>query len=244
MTASGARAREQSTTEVRLKSFIWKLLLQTTVLFALIAAALFISAGTIRWAEGWVFFGLFFVFFVGVSLWLSRVDPSLAQERMRLGGSNQQGWDRILFPVMFISPLAWLVLSSLDAVRYHWSHVPLWVEGIGGLLLLTSFSLFFLTFRENSFLSPLARVQKERGQKVISTGPYSLIRHPMYLAFLPFMVGTPLMLGSWFGAAFGALFMILPARRAVLEERMLVESLDGYADYMKKVRFRLIPHVW
>ena len=227
-----------------MKSFILKLIAQTVVLFALIAAALFISAGTIKWAEAWLFFALFFVFFVGVSLWLFRKNPSLANERMRLGGSNQQGWDRVLFPIMFISPLAWLVLSGLDSVRFKWSHVPLWVEVIGGVLLLISFFLFFFTFRKNSYLSPLARVQRDRGQKVISTGPYAIIRHPMYFAFLPFMVGTPLMLGSWFGAVFGVLYMLLVARRAVLEERMLVDSLEGYREYKEKVRYRLIPYVW
>ena len=227
-----------------MKSFILRLIPQAIVLFALIGAALFISAGTVKWAEGWFFFGLFFVFFVGVSLWLFGVNPSLANERMRLGGSNQQGWDKVLFPILFISPLAWLVLSALDSMRFRWSHVPFWVQVIGGILLLTSFFLFFFTFRENSYLSPLARLQKDRGQKVISTGPYAIIRHPMYLAFLPFMVGTPLLLGSWFGAAFGALYMLLVARRAVLEERMLVGSLEGYKEYVQKVRFRLIPHVW
>jgi protein-S-isoprenylcysteine O-methyltransferase Ste14 len=227
-----------------MKTLALKLILQTIILFGLIAAALFISAGTARWVQGWLFFGLFFLFFVGVSLWLFRVNPSLAQERMRLGGSNQQGWDRVLFPIMFSSPLVWLVLSALDSIRFRWSRVPIWVEILGGLLLLTSFFLFFLTFRENSYLSPMARIQRDRGQKVISTGPYAVIRHPMYLAFVPFMVGTPLMLGSWCGAAFGALFMILPARRAVLEERMLIESLDGYKEYMEKVKYRLIPYVW
>lgn len=225
-------------------TFAWRLTLQTIVLFALIAAALFIPAGTVAWIEGWVFFGLFLVFFLGVSIWLSIRNPGLAQERMKLGGSNQEGWDRILFPIMFISPLAWLVLSALDAVRFQWSHVPPWVQLLGGLLLVASFLLFFLVFRENSFLSPMARVQRDRGQKVISTGPYSFVRHPMYLAFIPFMIGTPLMLGSWFGAAFGALFMILPARRAVMEEQMLLKSLEGYGEYMKKVRFRLIPFFW
>lgn len=227
-----------------MKSYIWKLIVQTVILFVLIAAALFISAGTVRWVQGWVFFALFFLFFVGVSLWLFRINPSLAQERMRLGGSNQQGWDRILFPIMFTSPLAWLVLSSLDSIRFRWSHVPIWVEILGGLILLLSFYMFFLTFRENSYLSPMARVQRDRGQKVISTGPYAVIRHPMYFAFIPFMVGTPLMLGSWFGAAFGALFMILPARRAVLEERMLLKDLEGYKEYMEKVKYRLIPYIW
>jgi protein-S-isoprenylcysteine O-methyltransferase Ste14 len=173
-----------------MKSFIFKLTAQTIVLFGLIAAALFISAGTIRWIEAWLFFGLFFVFFLGVSLWLFRNNPSLANERMRLGGSNQQGWDRILFPIMFISPLAWLVLTALDSMRYKWSHVPLWVEVIGGVLLIISFCLLFLTFRENSYLSPLARVQRDRGQKVISTGPYAIIRHPMYFALKECTVET------------------------------------------------------
>ncbi len=225
-------------------TFAWKLTFQTIVLFALIAAALFIPSGTVAWTEGWIFFGLFLLFFLGVSIWLSIRNPGLAQERMKLGGSNQEGWDRILFPIMLVSPLAWLVLSALDAVRFQWSHVPPWVQLLGGLLLLASFFLFFLTFRENSYLSPMARVQRDRGQKVISTGPYSFVRHPMYAAFIPFMIGTPLMLGSWFGAAFGALFMLLPARRAVMEEQMLCKSLEGYGEYMKKVRFRLIPYVW
>ena len=79
---------------------------------------------------------------------------------------------------------------------------------------------------------------------MISTGPYAVIRHPRYFAFIPFMVGTPLVLGSWFGAAFGALFMILPARRAVMEEQMLVNGLEGYKGYIEKVRYRLIPYVW
>ena len=101
-----------------MKSFIFKLIAQTVVFFALIAAALFISAGTIRWVGAWLFFGSFLVFFIGVSLWLFRIDAFLANERMRLGGSNQQGWDRILFSIMFISPLASLILSTLDSMRY------------------------------------------------------------------------------------------------------------------------------
>ena len=227
-----------------MRSFVRRLAFQSVVLFGLMAAALFISAGTARWLEGWLFFGLFFVFFEGVSLWLFRVNPSLANERMKLGGANQQGWDRILFPVMFLSPLAWLILSSLDAMRFKWSHVSWWLQIVGGVLLVLSFYLLFITFRENSYLSPLARVQHDRGQKVISTGPYAVVRHPMYAAFIPFMIGTPLMLGSWLGVLFGVLFMTLPARRAMLEERMLAQNLEGYEEYMETVKYRLIPRVW
>jgi protein-S-isoprenylcysteine O-methyltransferase Ste14 len=112
------------------------------------------------------------------------------------------------------------------------------------LALLWSFYFFFLTFRENSFLSPVVRIQNERGHTVVSTGPYHYVRHPMYAGFLPFMIGTPLLLGSWYGVLLGLAFMIVLARRAVLEERTLQKELRGYADYMTQVKYRLIPYIW
>ncbi len=99
-------------------------------------------------------------------------------------------------------------------------------------------------FRENSYLSPVVRVQKERGQTVISTGPYHYVRHPMYSAMVIFFVGTSLMLGSWYGVLFGLIIVLLLARRAVLEERTLQRDLSGYTAYMAGVKYRLMPHVW
>jgi protein-S-isoprenylcysteine O-methyltransferase Ste14 len=104
--------------------------------------------------------------------------------------------------------------------------------------------VFFATFRENSFLSPMVRIQKERGQTVISSGPYRVVRHPMYAGFLLFVVGTALLLGSWLGLLAGVILAVAVARRAVLEERMLRAELDGYDAYAARVRFRLVPGVW
>jgi protein-S-isoprenylcysteine O-methyltransferase Ste14 len=220
------------------------LAVQSLLLFLLFAAALFLPAGTIAWPAGWTYLVLFFGFFLGTNAWLFKHNPGLLQERMRLGRSDQKGWDKVLFPVLLILPFAWLAFISFDAVRFHWSSVPFWLQGVGFVVLLCSFYLFFLTFRENSYLSTVVRVQEERGHTVVSTGPYHHVRHPMYAAFLLFMTGSPLLLGSLYGVVLGLAFMLVLARRAVLEEHTLQKELRGYADYMAKVKYRIIPHVW
>jgi protein-S-isoprenylcysteine O-methyltransferase Ste14 len=140
--------------------------------------------------------------------------------------------------------LAWLVLMPLDAVRFHWSQMPVWLQVAGAILLLCSFYLLFLTVRENSFLSPAVRIQKERGHTVVSTGPYRYVRHPMYAATIILTVGTSLLLGSWYGLLFGLILVVGLALRAVQEERVLREELPGYDVYMSQVKYRLIPYIW
>jgi protein-S-isoprenylcysteine O-methyltransferase Ste14 len=220
------------------------LAVQSLVLFVSLVAALFLPAGTLIWLSGWIYLILFFGFFLGVNAWLFRHNPALLQERMRLSRPDQQGWDKILFPLLLALPFAWLIFISLDVVRFHWSPVPIWFQGFGLVILLGSFYLFFLTFRENSYLSTVVRVQEERGHTVISTGPYRYVRHPMYTGFLLFMIGTPLWLGSWYGVVLGLAFMLVIAHRAVLEERTLQMGLRGYIDYMARVKYRFIPYVW
>ena len=226
--------------QINMKLFV----IQTLGLFVMLVLALFLPAGSLTWLAGWIYLLLFFSFFLGVNAWLFRYNPGLLQERMSLSRSDQKGWDKVLFPILLAFPFAWFVFISLDAVRFHWSPVPIWVQGVGTLVLLCSFYLFFLTFRENSFLSTVVRLQAEREHTVISTGPYHYVRHPMYAAFLLFMMGTPLLLGSWYGVLLGLAFMIVLARRAILEENTLKKGLRGYADYMAQVKYRLIPYIW
>ena len=218
--------------------------LETVGFFAVFALALFLPAGTLAWSAGWIFLLLFFGFYLTVTLWLYRHNPGWMQERMHLSASNQQGWDKILFPIMEIFFIVWLIFISLDAVRFHWSFVPLWLQLIGALILLCSFYFLFLTFSENSYLSPVVRVQEERGHTVVSTGLYHHVRHPMYMAILILIVGTSLLLGSWYGLIFVIICRAILARRAVLEEQMLLKELSGYADYMAQVKYRLIPYIW
>jgi protein-S-isoprenylcysteine O-methyltransferase Ste14 len=213
-------------------------------LFLLFALALFLPAGTIAWLAGWIFLVLFFGFFLAVNVWLYRHNPGLLQERMRMSRSDQKGWDKVVFPVLLFLSFAWLSVMALDAVRFHWSQVPAWLQGVGLMLLLCSFYFLFLTFRENSYLSTVVRIQEDRGHTVVSTGPYRYVRHPMYTAIVVFVVGTSLLLGSWYGALFGLILVLLLARRAVLEERTLREELHGYTAYTAQVKYRLIPYVW
>jgi len=227
-----------------MKPKISQLVSQLIVVFIIFASALFIPAGTMAWPAGWVFLALFFGFSIFTFTWLSLHNPDLLKERMRLGTSDQKGWDKILFPLLQIVLLAWLVCMGLDTGRFHWSHLPIWLQGVGGLILLCSFYLLFLTFRENSYLSPVVRLQKDRGQSVISSGPYHHLRHPMYCAILIFIVGTSLLLGSGYSVIVGLIGILILARRAVLEEAVLLQELSGYADYTAQVRYRFIPYIW
>lgn len=226
--------------QINLKSLV----IQIAGFFTIFALALFIPAGSLAWLAGWVFLLLFFSFSLFIFFWLYRHNPGLLQERMRLGTSDQQVWDKTLFPLLQVYLLAWLVFMSLDAARFHWSMLPSWLQAVGVLGLLCSFYLLYLTFRENSYLSPVVRIQDERGQTVISTGPYHYVRHPMYSAILIFVVGTSLLLGSGYGVLVGLLGMLILARRAVLEEYALSRELPGYVEYRAKVRYRLIPLIW
>ena len=217
---------------------------QTVVFFGLFALDLFLPAGTLSWPAAWVFLVLFLGFFLVVNIWLFRHNPGLLKERSHFGTSDQKGWDKLLFPLLLFLTFVWLGFMSLDANRFHWSSVPAWIQGFGALVMLASFYLFFLTFRENTYLSTVVRIQEERGQSVFSTGPYHYVRHPMYAGILMFMIGTSLLLGSWYGVLVGFLFVLVVARRAVLEERTLRQELPGYSGYMEQVRYRFIPYIW
>jgi protein-S-isoprenylcysteine O-methyltransferase Ste14 len=209
------------------------------------AISMFLSAGTLIWPAGWAFLLLFFGFTVALTIWLLRSNPGLLAERLTgIGKPDQKSWDKVLLAVTAVAFFAWLGLMGVDAVRFRWSLVPLWLQGIGSLILLCSFYLFYVTFRENPYLSPAVRIQKERAQTVISTGPYRYVRHPMYAGFAVFAVGTAIMLGSWYGLLGASLLIGLVGRRTVLEDRALQEELLGYSEYMGRTRYRLVPYVW
>jgi protein-S-isoprenylcysteine O-methyltransferase Ste14 len=211
--------------------------------FVVIALALFRTAGTIRWIAGWCFLILYFGFAIIITLWMFRHAPSLLQERIT-GLGKLDTWDKVFMCLAIICFIAWFVLMPLDAIRFHWTHKPVWLQIVGGLILIASFYLFYLVVRENPYLSPAVRIQKERGQTVVSTGPYRYVRHPMYSAYIPFILGTALLLGSWYGVLAAPILVGLIAIRALKEERMLERDLKGYDIYMAQVKYRFIPYVW
>lgn len=212
--------------------------------FLLMALALFLPAGTLAWPVGWIDLILLFGWMLVGSGLLLKYNPGLLEERLRFSQPNQKAWDKVFLLLYQLFLFAWLVLMPLDAVRFHWSQMPLVLQVVGAIALVTSFLLLSLTFRENAFLSPLVRLQEERGQTTISTGPYHYVRHPMYAGGLLLFLSTPLLLGSWYGLLLALIFIPAGAARAVLEERVLRAELPGYDAYMAQVKYRLIPYVW
>ena len=207
-----------------------------------IALGLFIPAGTIAWPAAWVFLGLLVTAGLPMTWWLLKYDPGLVEERLRF--RLEFSWDKALVAIMFAFILFWLILMPLDAVRFRWSRMALPLQTLGALVLLISLCISFLTMRENPYSSAVVRVQKDRGQTVISTGPYRYVRHPMYTGGCLFFPGTALLLGSWYGVLCVPAFVALFALRAVLEERLLRAELEGYAAYMARVKYRFLPRVW
>ena len=222
-----------------------QLVLRIIGLAVALGVALFGGAGSLAWPSGWAFLALFLAFVVALSLWLLRANVGLLEERMTgIGRADQKQWDKLLMGLAALAFFAWLALMGLDAVRFHWSEVPRGLRGLGAALLVGAMVLFFLTFRENAFLSPAVRVQSERGQTVVSTGPYRYVRHPMYTAFIALTAGAALFLGSWYGLLGCVPLAALVAVRATLEEHTLSRELAGYDDYVRRVRHRLIPFIW
>lgn len=223
---------------------IAKLVLSTVGLTAVLAGLLLLSAGTAHWPAAWGFLAEFTVLNLGVGLWLARHDPGLLAERL---GSPiqraQKGWDKLFMAVVMVLYLAWIALIGLDT-RWDVSRMPVWLQWLGAFLVALAMYVVFLTFRENSYAAPVVKIQRERGQTVVTTGPYAIVRHPMYAGGMLMFLSMPLQLGSWLGLAAALLFVPLLSVRIVMEERMLRAELEGYADYARRVRWRLIPRIW
>ena len=224
---------------------IAKLLIEMGLLTLVLGGLLFGAAGTAVWPSGWAYLGLFTALSLGVSLWLAEADPGLLEERLKpTFQSGQKAWDKVFMTCLMIVYVGWTVLMGLDSRRFAWSHVPVWVQAIGALMLIVSFLGVGWVFAANSFAASVIRMQPERGQKVISTGPYAIVRHPMYAFGLLQFAAAPLMLGSWWGLAVVPPAILALAYRTLGEEKMLLGELDGYEAYARRVRFRYAPGVW
>ncbi len=223
---------------------IAKLLLQNLIWIVVLGALLFLPAGTLRWPAAWLFLGTIGILGIAGGSWLAKHDPALLAERMRpMMQSGQPAADKKFMLVFGFAALIWFLAIGLD-VRAHGVRISGGLQGLGLLLLLLSSGFIMWVMRENSFAVPVIKLQTERGHRVISTGPYALVRHPMYSGTVLFFVGAPLLLGSWWGVVMAPLFALLFAVRAGIEERALVAGLPGYADYVTQVRYRLVPGLW
>ena len=205
----------------------------------LVGAMLFWPAGGFDYLNGWLFCGLLFVPILILGAVLFVKSPDLLRKRLdsREKEKTQQGviaWSGLFFFVGF-------VLAGLDH-RFGWSHVPTWLVIAAAAILLISYALYAEVMRENAYLS--RKVEVQEGQHVVDTGLYGIVRHPMYAVTLWLFLSIPLVLGSWYALICFAVYPILIVVRLLNEEKVLTEGLEGYAEYKKKVRYRLIPFIW
>lgn len=226
-------------------NLVFQMIWRTAVWAVISAALLFVPAGTIKWPEGWIYLALVCGLGLVSGLIIAKHDPALLRERL---GSpvqrEQKSWDKILLSVFFILFLAMYVVAGLDAVRFQTSDMPIWLKACGGVGVLFGLYVFHIVMRTNTFASPVVKIQTERKHRVISTGPYAYVRHPMYGGAIALVLGTGLLLGSWYAVGIGVVLVLLLAYRSVLEEATLKRELEGYGDYAARVRHRLIPGVW
>jgi protein-S-isoprenylcysteine O-methyltransferase Ste14 len=209
------------------------------------AILLFLSGNWI-WIQGWIYSIWFLGLCYTTIIFLYRHDSALLEERYKQPGSEgENGWDKYFVIILFISFILWILIMLLDAERFNWTtNFPLWLEALGLILLFGSAFLLFRSYKDNTFLSPLVRMQSEIDQKVVSTVVYGFVRHQMYLGAVLLFLGTPMLLGSMYGLLIGLFLCLLIVFRIMGEEKMLMEELDGYGDYKKKVKYHIILHIW
>jgi protein-S-isoprenylcysteine O-methyltransferase Ste14 len=203
------------------------------------AALLFLAAGTLAYWQGWVFLALFFIPMALIALYLFKCSPELLKKRLET--KEQKPEQGILAKLFYITIGAILLISGLDK-RYGWSSVPFVVVIISAILFLAGYLFLFLVFKENKYLAHTVVVTKD--QRVVASGPYAIVRHPMYLSELIMFIFAPMALGSYWGIIPNILLSAVLTARIITEEQVLMTELKGYRDYTQKTRWRLIPGVW
>jgi protein-S-isoprenylcysteine O-methyltransferase Ste14 len=217
-----------------------------TIRMAALGAFFFVPAGTLRWPQAWLLLAIYLTYAVLVTTWLRKHDPELLQERLR--GSpiqpGQKGWDKILAIGFVVVGIPLLILPGLDAVRYQWTRMPAVLVALGLAAHIPGFFWIFSVMKENTYLSRVVKIDVERGQEVITTGPYRVVRHPMYAAVIMLVLCMPLALGSWVSLIPTSLMVLLLLVRTALEDKTLHEELEGYAEYAAQTPYRIVPGMW
>ncbi len=209
------------------------------ITFLILGALIFIPSGTLEYWQGWLFMSVLFIPMFFVLIYLTIKDPDLLEKR--LNAKEKEKPQKVYVVLSIIVTIAIFVIPGLDH-RYHWSRVPVILVWLSAAMMLTGYILFIMVMRQNSYASRVIEIQLD--QKVIDTGLYSMVRHPMYMAATILFGFSPLVLGSLFGLIPMVFLPLLLVIRIMNEEKVLREGLSGYKEYMQKVRFRMIPHIW
>jgi protein-S-isoprenylcysteine O-methyltransferase Ste14 len=212
-------------------------------LILFLAVVMFVSAADIRWSKGWLFLLVFLIQMVLAVFYLWRRNPAIFVARRKIHEGTKP-WDKVVLLFLLSSFLAIFPLAAMDDGRYHWSSTPLWLVVLGYVLCSIGFVVSAWAYAVNKFAEPGVRIQKERGHKVVDTGPYAIVRHPIYLGGFVLALGIALALGSLRALIPVAIATLVIVVRTVLEDRLLQNELEGYKEYASRVRYRLLPGVW
>lgn len=224
-----------------------KIWMRLVIRMTLFSVALMWPAGTWRWWEAWIIVGLWTVFGVVMTHYLLRHDPALLAERLKLVPlhKEQKAWDKVIMLLFFIAGIGLYIIPGFDVVRYEWSEpLPIWMKLLAMLVHLPCFVFLGWVMRENTYLSQVVKIDNERGHQVVTSGPYALVRHPMYTVIIILLFAVPVALGSKFAVILAIFLMMLLIVRTYFEDRTLHAELEGYPDYAKQTRYRLIPGIW
>lgn len=205
----------------------------------LMGLVLFLPAGTFDYFNGWLFLGLLFVPMVLLGVVLFIKAPALLEKRLQ--SKEKENTQKGVVAASALMFLGSFVLAGLD-YRFGWTKVPMWLVVMAAVILLASYGMYAEVMRENAYLSRTVEVQEN--QKVIDTGLYGVIRHPMYTATIFLFLAIPLVLGSWISFAIMLLYPVAIIARIGNEEKVLEEGLEGYKEYKEKVKYRLVPFIW
>jgi len=211
-----------------------------TFLIILLGLCFFLPAGTMLFWEAWLFIGIFFVMMLFIVRFMVKNDPDLL--RRRLKREEKRSEQKIIHKAANLILLIIILLPGFDR-RWNWSSLPIWLVVVSDVIFALGYLMLFRVFKENSFASRTVQVE-QKVQKVITTGPYSLVRHPMYTSIILMFGIMPLALGSYWGLIPLPIFMLSMVLRIRDEEKMLCEELEGYKDYMQKTKYRIIPFIW
>jgi len=217
-------------------------ILANLVTLAILLACLFIPAGTLSYWQAWIFLAVFAVSSQTLGVYFLIHDRKLIERRMKIGPvAEQRVAQKIISTLFTLGFVAFVVLPAFDH-RFAWSPVAPVMSVIADVIIALSFVLFFLVMKSNSYAA--STIQVEKGQPVVSAGPYGYVRHPMYSGALLLVAAIPLALGSWWSVLLVVPFLPILVWRIFDEEDLLRKNLLGYAEYMKRVRYRLVPCVW
>ena len=236
--------KDGKTEPILIRKFI-QLVIQLLLVQAILAGLLFIPAGRLDWLDAWVFVAAYGIFLLAYAVWGLLKDPDQLNERSHTRtAKNGKPWDKVILSVYTVFLLALFIVCGLDAGRFRWSSIPVPVKGLGWLGVACAGANIFWTLATNTYLSRVARIQSDRGQVVVTSGPYRYVRHPMYLGIIILFLCSPIALGSLWGLLPGGIIGILFILRTTKEDRMLREELAGYQEYNQRVRYRLFPRIW